>query len=537
VTLCFISVNNLFLIPYSTAENRTETPKKDGKDLASSQNLWISGLSSMTRATDLKTAFSKHGKVIGAKVVTNANRPGAKCYGYVTMSSSEEAAKCITSMHRTELHYRMISVEKAKSDPAAQARAAAAAKKSATTTEDKNAGESSTPAAKDSTSATSSQGVKEDARTKIEANRTASGDKSHSSHSERHRPSRSSTSTSTTKKEGEAGKDGDKKTDDKDKKPSEKSKAEETLEREKRRLRIQERRLRDEDFRRRQTVLKEKRALAEQQRRLRQEEERMQREREKLRMDREKVKIEEMKMESLDRERARLEGQLMDLRQRVDREREELKRVETLRLEEMRRSAAVKRPYESSGRSSSGRYDDGWESKRPATSDRYSGMPSDSRRGSSGHAAVSTERGYTERRPAPGKEVLSARPDERYSSRGGGGGDRRDYPASSESRGREPARPTSDSRGISRSYHDSGSSRRSGGSSSDRPSGSWSGGQPPSLLGAPTGSNDLFSGAAVQAASLMMNASMSRTGGSSNGTSSRYGSGGSGGSAYGGRRY
>ena len=37
----------------------------------------------------------------------------------------------------------------------------------------------------------------------------------------------------------------------------------------------------------------------------------------------------------------------------------------------MRRTAAVKRPYEPSGRSSSGRYDDGWESKRPATSDRY----------------------------------------------------------------------------------------------------------------------------------------------------------------------
>ena len=42
-----------------------------------------------------------------------------------------------------------------------------------------------------------------------------------SSHSDRHRPSRSSTSTSSgTKKEGEAGKEGDKKPDDKDKKPS-----------------------------------------------------------------------------------------------------------------------------------------------------------------------------------------------------------------------------------------------------------------------------------------------------------------------------
>ena len=49
------------------------------------------------------------------------------------------------------------------------------------------------------------------------------------------------------------------------------------------------------------------------------------------RMDRERVKIAEMKLDSLEQERARLEGQLMDLRQRVDREREELKRVESLR--------------------------------------------------------------------------------------------------------------------------------------------------------------------------------------------------------------
>lgn len=79
---------------------------------ASSRNLWVSGLSSSTRATDLKQIFSKYGKVIGAKVVTNARTPGARCYGYVTMSSSEDAAKCIQHLHRTELHGRVISVEK-----------------------------------------------------------------------------------------------------------------------------------------------------------------------------------------------------------------------------------------------------------------------------------------------------------------------------------------------------------------------------------------------------------------------------------------
>lgn len=51
-------------------------------------------------------------KVVGAKVVTNARSPGARCYGFVTMSTSEEATKCINHLHRTELHGKMISVEK-----------------------------------------------------------------------------------------------------------------------------------------------------------------------------------------------------------------------------------------------------------------------------------------------------------------------------------------------------------------------------------------------------------------------------------------
>lgn len=44
--------------------------------------------------------------------MTNARTPGARCYGYVTMATSEDASKCIQHLHRTELHGRMISVEK-----------------------------------------------------------------------------------------------------------------------------------------------------------------------------------------------------------------------------------------------------------------------------------------------------------------------------------------------------------------------------------------------------------------------------------------
>lgn len=45
-------------------------------------------------------------------MVTNARTPGARCYGYVTMATSEDASKCIQHLHRTELHGRMISVER-----------------------------------------------------------------------------------------------------------------------------------------------------------------------------------------------------------------------------------------------------------------------------------------------------------------------------------------------------------------------------------------------------------------------------------------
>ncbi|XP_032592718.1 SAFB-like transcription modulator isoform X2 [Drosophila grimshawi] len=87
-----------------------------GKQALLSRNLWVSGLSTLTRASDLKAIFSKFGKVIGAKVVTNTRTPGTRCYGYVTMSSSGDASRCIENLHRTELHGRIISVERTKNE-------------------------------------------------------------------------------------------------------------------------------------------------------------------------------------------------------------------------------------------------------------------------------------------------------------------------------------------------------------------------------------------------------------------------------------
>ena len=123
----------LFLPCLTDKKKSTTSSSSNG----SSRNLWVSGLSTSTRATDLKHHFSKFGKVrdlnvfsriefliylngyfflfvkvIGAKIVTYARTPGVRCFGYITMATSEDASKCIQHLHRTEIHGRMISVER-----------------------------------------------------------------------------------------------------------------------------------------------------------------------------------------------------------------------------------------------------------------------------------------------------------------------------------------------------------------------------------------------------------------------------------------
>lgn len=99
-----------------SAASKSSKTKTSSSSSSGSRNLWVSGLSSLTRATDLKIIFSKYGKVVGAKVVTNTRTPGTRCYGLVTMGSTSDASKCIEHLHRTELHGRIISVERTKSD-------------------------------------------------------------------------------------------------------------------------------------------------------------------------------------------------------------------------------------------------------------------------------------------------------------------------------------------------------------------------------------------------------------------------------------
>ncbi|XP_036170377.1 scaffold attachment factor B1 isoform X5 [Myotis myotis] len=353
----------------SSVEDDSDTKRlsKEEKGRSSCRNFWVSGLSSTTRATDLKNLFSKYGKVVGAKVVTNARSPGARCYGFVTMSTAEEATKCINHLHKTELHGKMISVEKAKNEPAGKK------------TSDKRDGEGKKE--KSSTSDRSANLKREDkADRKDDAKKgeDGSGEKSKDPDDQKPGPSERSRTTKSGSRGTERTVVMDKskgvpvisvKTSGSKERVS-KSQDRKSASREKRSVvsfdRVKEpRKSRDSESRR----LRERSEREQRMQALWEQEEREQLEyaRERLAFHRHRLERERMERERLERERMHVEHERRKEQERIHREREELWRQQELRYEQERRPT-VRRPYDVDGR----RDDAYWpEAKRAALDERY----------------------------------------------------------------------------------------------------------------------------------------------------------------------
>ncbi|OCU00622.1 scaffold attachment factor B2 [Xenopus laevis] len=371
----------------SVEEEIEKSMSKDEKgqiDASSGRNLWVSGLSSTTRATDLKNLFSKYGKVVGAKVVTNARSPGARCYGFVTMSSSEDATKCISHLHRTELHGRMISVEKAKNEPAGKKpsdKKDNEPKREKSSSSDRrhstDKSEKTSPTKKDEGS------DKKDDEEKPADNKEKEKEEHKSGTSDRSRSSKSgsrgterivvmdkskgepviSVKTSSDSKE-RSSKSQERKSESKEKKEILSfDKIKEQRERERQRQREREiremERQRERDRRARERVLMI---------REREERERLRRERARLEFERDRLDRERMERERLERERMRIEEERRIEQERIHREREELRRQQDRLRYEQDRRPGVRRPYDFDAR----RDEPYWpESKRMALDDRY----------------------------------------------------------------------------------------------------------------------------------------------------------------------
>ncbi|KAM9832405.1 scaffold attachment factor B1 [Neosynchiropus ocellatus] len=330
-----------------SSEEEGKAESKDGKaaestsTASSGKNLWVSGLSSTTRATDLKTLFSKYGKVVGAKVVTNAKSPGARCYGFVTMSSTEAATKCISDLHRTELHGKMISVERAKNEPSG--------KKAADT---KSGSDIKT--ATDLKADAKEPGEGEGADGKDGNERTVVMDKSKGE----------PVISVKAKSKERSSKSRDRRSSSKDKK--------EILtfdqikeQRERERQRQREREIREVE--RRRYTDRDHRPDRERDRirifREREERNHLIKKRNWLELEKQRLDADRMERQFLERERMRIEYERRREQERIMREREELRRQqEQLRFEQGR---SLKRPYDMDGRK------DDWPDKRMNLDDRY----------------------------------------------------------------------------------------------------------------------------------------------------------------------
>ena len=79
-----------------------------------SNKLYVGNLSYNTTENDLQDAFAAHGKVIEANLMTDRVTGRARGFGFVTMSSAEEAQNAVTALNGTSLDGRALTVNVAR---------------------------------------------------------------------------------------------------------------------------------------------------------------------------------------------------------------------------------------------------------------------------------------------------------------------------------------------------------------------------------------------------------------------------------------
>ena len=78
------------------------------------KKLYVGGLPFSVTDAQLEELFSAHGTVESAKVITDKFTGKSRGFGFVELSSPEEAQKAIDSLNSTELEGRTITVNEAR---------------------------------------------------------------------------------------------------------------------------------------------------------------------------------------------------------------------------------------------------------------------------------------------------------------------------------------------------------------------------------------------------------------------------------------
>jgi RNA recognition motif-containing protein len=79
-----------------------------------SAKLYVGGLPYAVTEQQLQELFSQHGTVVSAKVIADKYTGQSRGFGFVEMSTPEEAKKAISALNGTQLDGRSLTVNEAK---------------------------------------------------------------------------------------------------------------------------------------------------------------------------------------------------------------------------------------------------------------------------------------------------------------------------------------------------------------------------------------------------------------------------------------
>jgi cold-inducible RNA-binding protein len=87
---------------------------RDSKEEYMNKKLYVGGLAYSVTDAQLQQYFAAHGKVESAKVIMDRDSDRSRGYGFVEMSTQEEAEKAIAALNGTQMDGRNITVNIAK---------------------------------------------------------------------------------------------------------------------------------------------------------------------------------------------------------------------------------------------------------------------------------------------------------------------------------------------------------------------------------------------------------------------------------------
>jgi len=94
------------------------SPRRDDRREEEGENkgntLFVTGLSTRTRDSDLEARFSKYGKVVGCKLITDPRTSESRGFAFVSLDTAAQADDSIYYLDKTEMDGRVITVEKAR---------------------------------------------------------------------------------------------------------------------------------------------------------------------------------------------------------------------------------------------------------------------------------------------------------------------------------------------------------------------------------------------------------------------------------------